>query len=83
MAEDSLIKVDKTKLPKLRNLYAKHDEKTFLSYMVINNYIRWFEKDPSLKYVEFFCLNGDISDGTYVVTVSCHFYAFRPRLIFF
>lgn len=70
MANDNLVKIGRKKLPKLRSLFAKNEEKRFFAYMVINNYIRWFEQDPDLEYLNFFCLNGDFSDGTFVVTVS-------------
>lgn len=76
MANDNLVKIDRNKLPKLRSLFDKNEKKSFFAYMVINNYIRWFEEDPDLEYVNFFCLNDDFSDGTFVVTVRKHFIVF-------
>lgn len=36
--------------------------------LTIDNYIRWFKKDPTIEeQVNFFYLNGDIADGSFVV----------------
>lgn len=70
---DQLTKINVSELCKLSELYAaKHDgdEVFYVSYMTIETFIRWFQQDPKLKHVQFYCLNGDFSDGTFVVTVS-------------
>lgn len=82
MVKNILVKIDKEKLSKLRNHFAKNGETSCLAYMVIDNYIRWFEQDPNLKNVNFFCLNGDFSDGTFILTVSCYYKAFVFKYTF-
>lgn len=69
---DRAIEIDRNDLPKLKSLYQSNDHKRATAYMTIDNYIRWFDQDPHIKHIRFFCLNGDFSDGTFVVTVSSH-----------
>lgn len=67
--EDSLVEIPRSDWAKLRELYVQRDTDP-LGYPVINNYINWVEKEPSLK-VKFLSLNGDWQkDGTFVLTVS-------------
>lgn len=70
MTSDSLVQIEQKDLPILKELYAPDGIKNYIAFTTIDNYIRWFEQDPNIKHVNFFCLNGDFSDGTFVVTVS-------------
>lgn len=67
---DQIVEIDKKDLPALKELYIPDGVKNYIAYTTIDNYIRWFEQDLNIKHIEFFCLNGDFSDGTFVVTVS-------------
>lgn len=67
---DRLVEITQKELSRLRTLYAAVDSKRYVAYMTISNYMRWFEKEPNLKDITFFCLNDDFSDGTFVVIVS-------------
>lgn len=67
---DELIEIDRKDLMKLKNLYISDESKNYTAFTTIDNYIRWFEQNPNVKHIKFFCLNGDFSDGTFVMTVS-------------
>lgn len=81
----SLAEIGRKDLPILLNLYKRNDLKHYIAYTTIENYIRWIEQDVNDKNVKFFCLNGDFSDGTFVVTVSIKiriFYlSFREKIM--
>lgn len=69
--KDCAVKINKNQLKILQQLYKrKNDTKYFIAQMAIDNFIKWFDQDPNIDNVIFFCLNGDISDGTFVVIVS-------------
>lgn len=69
--KDCAVKMDKNQLKILQQLYKqKNETKYFISQMAIDNFIKWYDQDPNVDYVHFFCLNGDISDGTFIVIVS-------------
>lgn len=68
--ENTLVKVDRNDWHILRNMYEKSGEEYYLTYAVIDNFIQLFEQDQNVKHVNLFCLNGDYSDGTFVMIVS-------------
>lgn len=67
---DYLVEIAQKDWPSLKQIYFPDDPKKHVAYTTIDNYIRWFEQDPNVKHIKFFCLNGDYSDGTFVVIVS-------------
>lgn len=67
---DTLVEINRNDLPILQKLFKLNGSKSDISYMTLGNYIGFFEKDPSVKHVNVYCLNGDFSDGTFVVTVN-------------
>lgn len=67
---DHLVEIEQKEWPKLRDLYKAKGSNRCIAYMTISNYIRWFEKDPNLKHIKFYSLNGDFSDGSFIVIVS-------------
>lgn len=71
---DTLIEINRNDLPTLQKLFRSHESKNDISYMTLGNYIGFFEQDPSVKHVNVYCLNGDFSDGTFVITVNMHLY---------
>lgn len=56
----------------LRDLYKSNGPKRYIGYMTLNNYAQWLEKDPNVKHIHIYCLNGDFTDGTFVLTVSVY-----------
>lgn len=70
---DRLVEIPVEDLSKLRNLYksSQNDGRTHIAYGSIDIYMRWLELDPTATtYIKFYCLNGDFSDGTFIVIVS-------------
>lgn len=66
---DKLVEVNRKELLILQNLFKSNGFKGYLGYMAIRNYIGFFEQDPNVKHVKIYCLNGNFSDGTFVITV--------------
>ncbi|XP_031619018.1 uncharacterized protein LOC116338095 [Contarinia nasturtii] len=65
---ERLFEIGRKDLKKLKNLYSPDGKKSYVTYVTISNYIRWFEQNPKLTNVKFYSLNGNFSDGTFVVT---------------
>ncbi|XP_055839994.1 uncharacterized protein LOC129907695 [Episyrphus balteatus] len=64
---NTLVEIPLEDWSKLRDLYENRKLESN-SYNMIQNYINWLKKDPSLKdLVKFYSLNGDWSDGTFVL----------------
>lgn len=62
-------------LQSLQNLYKTNGPQSYIGYLTLGNYIGFFTQDPNVKHVRVYCLDGDYSDGTFVVTVSSlHFW---------
>lgn len=72
---DRLVEIPTEDLPQLRDLYAPIAgvDKSYIAFMTIETYIRWFKEHTAIKNVRFYCLNDDYSDGTFVVTVSTEY----------
>lgn len=54
----------------LRDLYLKDWPENVLGYYTLHNYIKWLEKDPNIEILKFYCLNDDVSDGTFAIKVD-------------
>lgn len=69
---DHLVEIPSKDLPTLKNMYKSKDgERTQIAYEAIDVLMRILEQDPSANtFIKFYCLNGDISDGTFIVMVS-------------
>lgn len=67
---DSLVEINPKDWIKLKELYNPDGVRNYIAYTTIDNYIRWIDHDEQGRHIKFFCLNGDFSDGTFVVTVS-------------
>lgn len=65
-----LAEINRRDLSILKNLYKSNGTKSYISYMTLDNYMRWFDQDPDVNHIKVFCLNGEYSDGTFVLTVS-------------
>lgn len=70
---NKLVKIPVGSLPALRALYEKDWPNNLVGYHTVDNYIRWYEKLPDIKNLECFSLNGDWSDGTFLIIVRFHF----------
>lgn len=69
---DRLVEIQEKDLSLLKNMYTSKDgSRTNIAYVTIDNYMRWIEEDPNeSNFINFYCLNGDFSDGTFIVKVS-------------
>lgn len=69
---DRLMEIPSKDLPTLKNMYKPIDgERTQIAYEAIDVHMRILEQDPSANsFIKFYCLNGDFSDGTFIVMVS-------------
>lgn len=74
---DRLVEIQYNDLAKLKRMYTPGDLKHYsIGYMTIENYTRWLEQNADeSEHIKFFCLNGDFSDGTFVVTERLTAYA--------
>lgn len=68
--KEYLVEIESKYLPDLKKLYALDESKSYTAFTTIDYYIRCFELDPNVKHINVYCLNGDFSDGTFVVTVN-------------
>lgn len=68
--KDRLVEVSPKDWPNLCELYQSSGSQKYIAYCTLEYYVRRLDKDPSVKYVKLYCLNGDFSDGTFAVTVS-------------
>lgn len=67
---DILVEIPSEDWCKLRDLYSVDDPKTYLAHCTVDNYIRYLEREPNGKDWHIYSLNGDWSDGTYILIVS-------------
>lgn len=75
MMEDRLAEISIDGLKRLRDLYNPDGIKSYTTFVTIDTYLRWNEQNPRSKdeNIKFYCLNGNISDGTFLVIVSLFF----------
>ncbi|XP_063695730.1 uncharacterized protein LOC134827107 [Culicoides brevitarsis] len=53
--------------PKLRELFTRDWPENQIGYFIVDDYIKWLKSDFYMKNVKLLTLNGDFSDGTFVV----------------
>lgn len=68
-----LIEIGRDDLEVVKNLYKLNRFRSEIGYMTLKNYAQWFEQDQQVKHIHIFCLNGDFSDGTFVLIVCVGF----------
>lgn len=69
---DRLTEISIENLRRLRDLYTPDGIKNYAAFAAIDNYLRWNDQDHKehIENINFFCLNGNVSGGTFVVVVS-------------
>lgn len=70
MSNDKLQEVPRDDLPKLRSMFLRDWPNHCLGYGTLQNYEHWYKKDPNYSDGRVYCLNGDWSDGSFMVIVS-------------
>lgn len=63
--EDQKVEIEPEHWTKLRELY---DSENYLTLSTLQNYIRWSRNEPK-EDLKIYSLNGDWSDGTFVIVV--------------
>lgn len=66
---DKLVEIPPVEWPNLQELFKVNWPVNVVAFYTIQNYINWFKKEPSLPNIKFYSLNGDWSDGTYIIVV--------------
>lgn len=70
---DKLVEIERYNWPELRDLYTPNSPKTLLGHCCVDNFIRWTNQQPDFPNLAIYSLNGDWSDGTFAVIVSCEY----------
>lgn len=70
--ENQAVKIECEDWTSLRALYLPETPETILGLSTISNYIRWNDKDSPIHNLDVYSLNGDWSDGTFVVIVCVY-----------
>ncbi|XP_052896513.1 uncharacterized protein LOC128303563 [Anopheles moucheti] len=74
---DQLCIIPPNEWNELRDLYCENWPEHHMAYTTIDNYIRWYEKDSSIKHLTIYCLNGSWRiDGTYLVVDRYQLFAY-------
>lgn len=70
--QNQLVEIPHEELSILRDMYLKDWPNNLNGYYTIDNFIRWLEKESNIKNLKFYSLNGDYSDGTFLIVVSTY-----------
>lgn len=65
---DQLIMLEPEKWYQLRDKFKDNWPLNIVAYSTIDNFCKW-NKKSDIPYVNFYCLNGDFSDGTVLIKV--------------
>lgn len=68
--ENRLVEIKSEQWESLKSLYLPETPETILGLSTISNYARWIQQDRHIDNLAIYSLNGDWSDGTFVVVVS-------------
>ena len=70
---DELVLIPQNDWPLLRDLYESNWPENLVGFSTIDNYIRWYQKDPEIKNLSIYSLNGNWRvDGIFLVVVCIH-----------
>lgn len=69
-ANDILVAIPRPDWPALRDLYRRDWPLHFVGFQTIDALISWTKLHPAIGHLQVYALNGDWSDGTFVVAVS-------------
>lgn len=76
---DKLIEIPSGDWEQLRELFKTNWPENIISYYTIDNFIRWFKQNPNIQHLNVYSLNGDWSDGTFLIMVS--FLLFKLKFV--
>lgn len=67
---DKLVEINEKHLQHLLDFYtASNKLGNEADRVTIESYMRWHQLNPNLEDINFLPLNGDISNGTFIITV--------------
>lgn len=72
--QDKICEISPSDWPELRDIYLPDWPKNIYAYNLLDNYLNWIKRDPKIKNLKIYSLNGDWRDGTFVVIVSNSFH---------
>ncbi|XP_037044530.1 uncharacterized protein LOC119080340 [Bradysia coprophila] len=72
--ENQVVEIDCEKWIDLRALYLPESTETILGLSTLNNFIKWNDKESPIPNLTIYSLNGDWSDGTFVLIDRYHIY---------
>lgn len=67
---DKLVAIPRNEWKTLRDLFKPEWPANAVAYYTIDNYINWLQLKPEMKNIQFYSLNGDWRDGTYLIVVG-------------
>lgn len=71
MIDDKLVDIPQLEWIELRDLFLVNWPENHVAYHTIDNFVQWYRKEPDIKDLKIYSLNGSWrSDGTYVIVVS-------------
>lgn len=72
---DKLVEIPLEGLIVLCEMYKRNWPEQEIGFYILTNFIKWLEKKLFLENFHAYSLNGDWSDGTFVIVVStCEVY---------
>lgn len=74
ISSNKLVEIPKEEWQHLRDLYKVDWPSNLVGFYTLDNFVRWTEKDPNIKNLKAYSLDGDYSDGTFLFVVSFWFY---------
>lgn len=66
---DKLVEIPVNEWLELRDLYLDNWPENMNGYYTMDNFINWVIRKPDIKHLWVYSLNGDWSDGTFIVVV--------------
>lgn len=70
MAANTLVEVPRTDLRQLRDLFTLDWPRHIIGFDLVNNYVHWYEQESDYGDAKIYSMNGDWSEGTFIILVS-------------
>lgn len=70
ISSSKLVEIPREEWNNLRDLYKVDWPRNLVGFYTVDNFMKWTGKDPSIKNLKAFSLDGDYTDGTFLFVVS-------------
>lgn len=67
--DDHLVEILPENWKELRDIFLLNWPDNCLAWHTVNNYLQWHRKEPSIKNLKFYCLNGNWRSDGFVIVV--------------